>query len=268
MRIKVIACKVFIREVAKVIAESEHVIDVTYIEQGLHNTPDLLRTKLQEEIDRTDAGEMVHPEYGDLKREYDAIALGYALCSNAIVGLTSKQYKLVVPRAHDCIAMLLGSRKRYREYFDAHPGTYWFSPGWIEQTLMPGEERVERLRARYAEKYGEENADYLMEMEQEWLKKYDRCTYVGWESLDRPTYVEQTKTSAEFLGWNYDTLVGDEGMFTRLLSGDWSEDEFLVVEPGETVEPSYGDGVVRACPAAAQAAGAPTGGEAPGGSEP
>ena len=245
MRIKVIACKVFIREVAKVIAESDHVIDVTYIEQGLHNTPDLLRTKLQEQIDLIDKGEMVHAEYGNWKREYDAIALGYALCSNAIVGLRSRHHRLVVPRAHDCIAMLLGSRKRYSEYFDKHPGTYWFSPGWIEQTLMPGKERVDRLRAHYAEKYGEENADYLMEMEQEWLKKYDRCTYVGWNSFNRPEYLEQTKKAAEYLGWKHDSLVGDEGMFYRLLSGEWNNDEFLVVEPGRTVEPSYSEDVVK-----------------------
>ncbi|MFV1980286.1 MAG: DUF1638 domain-containing protein [Rhodothermia bacterium] len=33
----------------------------------------------------------------------------------------------VLPRAHDCITLLMGSRTRYLEYFKAHPGTYFRS---------------------------------------------------------------------------------------------------------------------------------------------
>ena len=44
---------------------------------------------------------------------------------------------------------------------------------------MPGEERHARLRAQYAEKYGEDNAEYLMEMEQGWFKRYSNAAYVG-----------------------------------------------------------------------------------------
>ena len=51
---------------------------------------------------------------------------------------------LVIPRAHDCIALFMGSRQRYREYFDAHPGTYYRTSGWIERddATSAGEETV------------------------------------------------------------------------------------------------------------------------------
>ncbi|MFW5684244.1 MAG: DUF1638 domain-containing protein [Spirochaetota bacterium] len=244
MRIKAIACKVFTREVSKIVAESEHTIDVSYLRQGLHDTPDVLREQLQAEIERIDAGEDMHTQAPSDGSDYEAIALVYGLCSNAIAGVSSSRYRLVVPRAHDCIAVLMGSRRRYKEYFDAHPGTYWYSPGWIDQTLMPGPERVARTRERYVEQYGEENADYLMEMEQEWLKRYDRCGYVAWSELDREEYRERTRDAASYLGWSFDHVHGDEGLLRRLLEGPWDEDEVLVVPPGARIGPSYDDGVI------------------------
>ncbi|MFW6313812.1 MAG: DUF1638 domain-containing protein [Spirochaetota bacterium] len=239
MRIKAIACKVFTREVSKIVAESEHTIDVSYLRQGLHDTPDVLREQLQAEIDRIDAGEDMHTQVPSDGSDYEAIALVYGLCSNAIAGVSSSRYRLVVPRAHDCIAVLMGSRRRYKEYFDAHPGTYWYSPGWIDQTLMPGPERVARTRERYVKEYGEENADYLMEMEQEWLRKYNRCTYVAWKGLDREEYRQHAKDSAEYLGWKYDRVEADDGLMRRLLTGEWDPAEVLIVQPGATVAPSY-----------------------------
>ena len=246
MRIKVIACKVFAREIALLAAESRHVIDVTYLQQGLHNTPDALRTTLQEEIDRIDAGSDLHTQAPPGGDGYHAIVLAYGLCSNAIVGVRSAVHTLVVPRAHDCIAMIIGSHERYRTYFDAHPGTYWYTPGWIDQTLMPGQKRLHETRSRYVEEYGEDNAQYLMEIEQEWLRKYNRCTYATWRRLDRDAYQAQTQEAARYLGWKYDTIETDEGMMRRLLEGQWNPEEVLMVPPGQTIEPSYDDDVIGA----------------------
>jgi hypothetical protein len=83
-----------------------------------------------------------------------------------VVGLTSRRLPLVIPRGHDCVTLLIGSKERYREYFDTHRGIYWYSSGWIERTLQPGRERYELTRRHYMETYGEDNAEFLMEMEQ------------------------------------------------------------------------------------------------------
>lgn len=245
MRLKVIACKVFNREIGRVIADSPNTIDVSWLRQGLHDTPDVLREAIQREINLIDDGTDMHTQLPPPDDEYEAIVLAYGLCSNAVCGLRSKRYRLVVPRAHDCVAMIMGSHARYRDYFDAHPGTYWYTPGWIEQTTMPGPERVERTRARYVEQYGEENADYLMEMEQEWLRRYDRCAYLSWRSLDRPEYRRTTREAADYLGWKHDAVEAEPGWIERLLSGEWRSDEVLVLPPESTAEPSYDESIIR-----------------------
>ncbi len=65
--------------------------------------------------------------------KYDAVLLGYALCSNGLVGLTAGKIPLVLPRAHDCITLFLGSKERYLDYFQAHTGVYFKTSGWIER---------------------------------------------------------------------------------------------------------------------------------------
>ena len=46
------------------------------------------------------------------KAGYEAILFGYALCGNGLLGLTAFTVPLVIPRAHDCITLLLGSRQQ------------------------------------------------------------------------------------------------------------------------------------------------------------
>ena len=114
----IISCHVLWREFCYYASKSENVFTFDFLRQGLHDTPDTLRQQVQQTIDNA-------PD------ECDAILLGYGLCSNGIVGITARDKKLVVMRGHDCITFLLGSRQRYQQYFDKHPGTYWYSPGWI-----------------------------------------------------------------------------------------------------------------------------------------
>ena len=215
-------------------ARSANIVDVDLIEQGLHDEPDRLTTVLQHSIDETKPN------------AYDAILLGYGLCSNGIAGLTSS-VKLVVPRGHDCMTILLGSKERYREYFDKHRGVFWYSPGWIECANQPGKRRFDLLRESYVEKYGDENADYLMEMEQNWMTEYSRATYVEWPFLRSDRYQRFTRESAEFMTWEYDEVPGDPGLLQRLLDGEWRESEVLAVEPGQRIEADPASpGIIRA----------------------
>ncbi|MEE8441131.1 MAG: DUF1638 domain-containing protein [Spirochaetia bacterium] len=237
MKLHVIVCNIMTREISLVAATCESTLNLHFMEQELHDRPDQLRKDLQAEIDSIDG------DGGD--GDADAIILAYGLCSNAICGLRSKYYPMVAPRAHDCMTLIVGSKERYQEYFDRHPGTYWYTPGWIEQTPVPGKERVERTRADYAAKFGEENADYLMEMEQEWLRTYSRCAYVAWPELHRDEYRSATRDSAVYLEWEFDEIVGDDGLMRRLLGGQWDGADVLVVPPGETIEPSYNRSIIQ-----------------------
>lgn len=244
MRLKIIACRVLFRELSLLAARSRNTVDTIFLDQRYHDQPEGLRNALQEQINGIEAEEAppAHSPYA-MNRGYDAILLGYALCSNSIVGVRSSRYRLVIPRAHDCISLFLGSRKRYREYFDKHPGTYWYTRGWMENVLMPGKERYEKTYSHYAEQYGEDNAEYLMQMEQDWLAKYNRCTFIGWPEIPAEDHKEETRQSSRYLNWAYDEQQGSSELLQDFVEGNW-DDRFLIVEPGKTVAPSFDEGVI------------------------
>jgi Protein of unknown function (DUF1638) len=237
MRLQFITCKVMQREAYFCAARSKNVVDVVLMEQGLHDEPDRLRMEVQKALDNT------HDIQG---RPYDASLLGYGLCSNGIVGLSAK-IRIVVPRGHDCITLLLGSKDRYQQYFDAHRGVYWYSPGWIESGKQPSRERYERLLREYKEKYGDDNAQYLMEVEQDWIRQYNWATYIDWGLARSDEYRDYTKRCAEFLGWSYDELQGDAGLMQKLVDGRWDDREFLLAEPGRRIgEDLTSAGIIKA----------------------
>jgi Protein of unknown function (DUF1638) len=234
-RIAVILCAVLEVEIETLVKDMPRVVHIEKMEQGLHNEPDRLRKELQAAIGRVEAD-----------CDADVIVLGYGLCCRGTVGLTTTRCRLVVPRAHDCITLLLGSKERYAKYVAEHPGTYWYSPGWNKHHTPPGEERYHTLRKAYAQKYGEDNADYLMECEQNWFKTYDRAVYVHLSTGATDRDKAYTKGCADWLGWGYDEQAGDPALVRALVSGDWDAERFLVVEPGQITRMTCDDRIIEA----------------------
>jgi hypothetical protein len=225
LRLKFVVCSVLRREAYYCAANSKNTVEVCLVEQGLHNEPDKLRSELSRILN----------ENTDVQgNTFDAIIMGYGLCSNGTVGLGSP-LPGIIPRAHDCVTLLLGSKEKYREYFESRRGIYWYSCGWLESTPMPGKERIEATRAEYVEKYGEDNADYLMEMEQNWMKEYEWAIFIDWPFDVCDDYAEHTKECAEFMGWKYDRVKGDESLIRQMVDGNWPEEDFLILKPGEKI---------------------------------
>jgi hypothetical protein len=225
------------REAYYCAARSKNVVDIVLMEQGLHDQPDRLRREVQAALERTSDVQ---------KRPYDASLLGYGLCSNGVVGLSAK-IPIVVPRGHDCITLLLGSKDTYQKYFDSHRGVYWYSPGWIESGKPPGPQWYKNLLEEYTKKYGEDNAHYLLEVEQKWIQEYNWATYIDWGLGDCSQYKDHAKHCAASFGWNYDEVKGDRGLMQRLVDGQWNDGEFLVVQPGQRiVEDITKSGIIKA----------------------
>ena len=242
-RFKVIACEILFREVCLCAAASPNIIDPVFLTKGLHDIGETKMTaRLQQEIDAVD------PE------KYDAILLVYGLCNNGIRGLSAK-LPLVIPRAHDCITLLMGSKEKYQQYFNEKAGTYFKSTGWIERDAGSLESEdgasitsqlgMNRTYAEYVEEYGEENAEYLMEILGDWLHQYHRLAYIDTNTGDKNANIELTRQQAEERGWEYETLQGDTRLISQLFSGNWSEDEFLVAAPDQKIMPSYDEHVIK-----------------------
>ena len=235
LNLKVVACNVMWRELCHHASVSPNKFEFTYLPWGLHRDPADLHAEVQKAVDAT-------PD------TFDAILLGYGLCSRGVEGISAGRTRLVITRGHDCITCFLGSRQRYREYFDAHPGTYWYTPGWIENHVSPGKERYDIIFEEYKAKYGQDNAEYLMEMEQGWFKQYSTAAYVDLGLGNAEDCKAYTRRCAEWLGWQYDEIKGDPGLFRRFVGGDWDSAEFLIVEPGHHIEATNNEDIVRSVP--------------------
>jgi hypothetical protein len=235
-----LTCEVLARPVYLCAAHSPHIVDVALLQRGLHNHPANLRDQLQAQVDAA-AG-----------KGYAAIVLGYGLCGQATAGLTARDIPLVVPRAHDCITLFLGSRQRYQEQFENYPGTYWYAQDYIERddgsgsSLSMGSGTDTDLQAaygEYVEKYGKDNADYLMEVMGDWQSHYRRAVYIDMGVGDGKAVEAKAQAEAARRGWAFERMAGDLILIRRLLMGDW-ETDFLVLQPGESVGMTYDEGVI------------------------
>lgn len=244
MRLKCIACDVLARPVYLSAAHSPHIVDVSLERFGLHLKPTELRSRLQAHIDSVEADDI-----------YDAVVLAYGLCGKATEGLRAGSVPLVIPRAHDCITLFLGGRGRYEGEFQACPGTYWYVQDFIQRgeteqiPLSIGANTMvdeELVYAEYVDKYGVDNADYLMEVMGAWQAHYDRAAYIDMGVGEGEEVAERAKRDAEKYGWRFERLAGDLILIRRLLYGDWEDADFLVVQPGQQIEMVGGDEVVRA----------------------
>jgi hypothetical protein len=245
MRVKLIACEVLTREISRAAASSPHVFDITYMPFGLHATPDMLRERLQAEIDACEGS----------RCEY--IVLGYGLCSRGTAELAARSIPIVVPRAHDCITLFLGSRERYNTEFLDNPGTYYYTAGWIERSEgevdqgyisdKKGNDAQDRYR-EYVEKYGEDNAKFLLEQEQQWLSHYSRAALLDTGVGDIEVYREFTRRIAAAHSWEYIEKPGDDALIRRIANADFAGDDFLTVNPGQKIIETFDDRVIAAEP--------------------
>jgi hypothetical protein len=231
--VAVVCCAVLEEEVRTLIPKSSRIAAIRVLPQGLHSTPTLLRQRLQETIDELECSSPAQ-----------VITLVYGLCSRGTEGVVARRARLVLPRAHDCITLLLGSRQRYAEYVRGHPGTYWYSPGWNRHHLPPGQERFRAALEEYRKRFSEEDAQYLMETEQAWFTQYDRATYVHLGLADPTDDVTYTRRCADWLGWSFDQQHGDPQLLKELIAGPWDDERFLVLEPGETATMTADDRIV------------------------
>jgi Protein of unknown function (DUF1638) len=243
-RFLIIACEVLYREVCLAVACSKNIVDIEFVTQGLHDIESVdMCARIQAIVDKTGPG------------KYAAILLGYGLCNNGIRGLTARGSRIVVPRAHDCITLFLGSKERYRQYFDNNPGTYFKTTGWIERDevnmeSMPstkmGELGLDKTLQEYIDMYGEENARYIMETMGEGLENYRKYAYIELEFAKKLGYAKQTEKEASEKKWEYERIKGDSRLIEMLVEGEWPDKDFLVVNPGQKIAVTNSEDIICA----------------------
>ena len=235
----VITCAILHREICHCVAKSKNIVDIILQEKGLHDLQsEKMSGILQEVIDNIDCS------------RYDALLLGYGLCNNGLVNLHAP-IPMVLPRAHDCITLLMGTKESYDKYFAENPGTYFKSSGWLERNFSEREDSIAQQLGMYksyeglVEEFGEDNADYLQSILGNWMSNYKKLAFInnGIGNVEGNRMTSQAY--AEEKNWEYEEVQGDNRLIEKLIDGDWDEQEFLVVPPGSKIVASHDGGVVK-----------------------
>jgi hypothetical protein len=216
----VIACKVF-KDLFEKYLPPRLAAQVTFLEYGLHRVPDKLTWSLQDEIDKVE--------------EPSLIVLGYGLCGNGLNGLRAGKHTLLVSRADDCIAILLGSYDAYMREFNSTPGTYYLTKGWLESGSDPLKEYHENLQ-----KYGPEDAAWIMDQQ---YQHYERLVFVAHNQEDLEVYRPRAQEVARYCerwGMRYEEILGSDGYIRRLIEVAQdlkrADEDFVVVPPGGEIQ--------------------------------
>ncbi len=218
----VLACAVFQHLLEKMLPENL-ATQVTFLDYGLHQIPKNLRTAMQEAIDNV--------------AEPSLVVIGYGLCGNGLNNIQAREHTLIIPRADDCIAILLGSYQTYMKLFTEKPGTYYLTKGWLESGSDPLKE-YERAVA----KYGQETGEWIMDQQ---YQNYKRLALIAHNQEDLEAYRPRAQKVAKFCerwGMEYEEILGSDGYVYRLVEAitqvSHSNEEFLVIPPGESIQQS------------------------------
>ncbi|MGD9157280.1 MAG: DUF1638 domain-containing protein [Desulfobacteraceae bacterium] len=243
MKFKCISCDALARQTYLCAAESPHLIDVELVSMGQHIKPKELNRTLQDKIDRvTDA-------------TYDALLLCYGLCGQATAGLMAREIPIVIPRAHDCITLCLGSKEEYKKQQEVCPGTIWYTKDYMER--LDNSTGFSGMGASSAELYdenayeamvgrmGKERADRIIASIGDMTKNYERVVFIEQRIVDSQKEEESVRKEAEAKGWRFKEMPGNIRLIKGLLNGDWPEEDFLCVEPGQKIAIGFGDKIVK-----------------------
>jgi hypothetical protein len=239
MKLKLICCEVFIREVSSAIAKSTNIVKPDFTPKGAHEKSDYLRELIQKKIDAPEDGEA-----------YDAIILGFGLCGNSMSGIKAGKLPLIIPRAHDCCTIFLGSKERFLENFSENLSATWSTSGYMEwgdsylrETDTGKLLGNDKAYADFVEIYGEENAAYLWEVLNPKIEEKE-IIFIDTPETSHLGYISKIQKRAADENKELKIIKGDSRLINALINGDWNEKEFLTVAPGSVINAVYDHDII------------------------
>lgn len=213
MRYVLLACKTMQAEMEQILARRGNMFDrIDWIESGLHNVTERLKEEITAGLEEI--------------RDVDCVVIGFGACGNALAGITAGDFEMILPKADDCISIMLGSYQRKREIMKQGE-TYFLTRGWLG-----GESNIYKEYLFTVEKYGKEMADIIYE---EILGKYKHLGIIDTKAYDYERFLKETAVMAEELHLHQLPIEGDLSYLERLLTGFWDGGDFICIAPHQTI---------------------------------
>ncbi len=220
-------------------SRSANRIDITFLYQGLHEFPSRLNRYVREALDSIEDSRL------------DYILLNYGLCGNGTLDISHPSLPIIIHNIHDCITPILGDAQKYRYYMRRHPGTFWFSCGWIEGFPLPGSpDYAEKYDEFYSMDIDERKRDVIERM---LIENYTHLAYIRWDELGdkiNKKGKEYTKSCVKSLNDRFDMVMqfdevkGSPDLLQRFVDGDWEGGDFIVLQPGQKLRLDAVNGVL------------------------
>lgn len=209
MRTRLVTCETIEDEVKDALKRLGLDYSVVWLEGGLHNTPGRLREKLQEVLDEADG-------------QCDQLIFTLGYCGGGVSGLSTGDYRTVLPLADDCLSLLLGSMAARKAA--STPPTYFLTQGWMRH-----ENNVVDSYNATVEKFGMAKADRINQL---MLSNYERFGLVDTGVYDLDQAAGKVAPLAARMNLAVETLPGELSWLERLLTGPYDDpDKFLVLPP-------------------------------------
>ena len=207
----IIGCKTLETELQLAVKMTGCKRKIRWIQSGLHNSPSRLRTVLQEMLNDC--------------TETDTVLLAMGFCGNAVEGLRTGSFELVVPRVDDCITLLLGSQENRRKAGGL--GTYFLTEGWLK-----GEKNIWQEYQYTLKKYGKQMGKQIFQM---MLEHYQTLALLDSGSYPLEETERKCQKIAGTLGLKFKEIPASLDYLIRLLKGDWDSEHFLIIPPNDII---------------------------------
>ncbi len=202
MRIGIIACDIWKREIDAVIGNDASIVHKEYLEFALHVDSAKLKATVIEKVN-------------SLEGKVDAVFLGYAICQSLKGVKDELKVPTVMLDADDCIGALL-SPMRYAEEKRKVTGTWFNTSGWAEMGLKGV---IKELRLDSAIEQGYEPMYFVKIL----FQGYSRCLYIDTGVADADHYQKLSQEFSDQLGLSHEcTSCGLEA-----LSKAWEDTKAL-----------------------------------------
>lgn len=165
-------------------------------------------------------------ENGDGNPDLKYIILAFGLCGKGVVGLSSKEATIVIPRFDDCINIMLCPEKREKRAY-MKTGICYMTKGWTDDNGS-----MKYMYEQCIERYGERKGRRAFTM---MYDSYTTAALIDNGCYDPATVEDYARASAEILNLEVIHVPGSIHIFENLLGGYW-DDNIIVNKPSSVIQ--------------------------------